>query len=223
MIDLEKGDCLELMKKIPDKSIDMILCDPPYGIDFRSNRRQEKYLKIKNDNSLEWLDQFIVESERVLKDDSALILFCSWHHVDFFKISIEKYFKIKNILIWEKNNTGMGDLKGSFAPKYELIFFSVKGRPLLRGKRDSDILRFKKTGNKLHPTQKPVALLEYLIKKLSDEDDLVLDPFMGSGSTGVAAIDLNRNFIGYEIEDDYFEIAKNRIKEAQDKKITELV
>ncbi|MFT8477716.1 MAG: DNA methyltransferase [Liquorilactobacillus sp.] len=223
MIDLQKGDCLELMKKIPSNSIDLILTDSPYGINFQSNYRKNKHLKIQNDSNLDWLDHFVFECNKVLKNDSALMMFSSWHHVDYFKASIEKYFKIKNILIWEKNNTGMGDLKGQFAPKYEFIFFAVKGKPLLKGKRDSDILNFKKTGNKLHPTQKPVDLLKYLINKLTDESNTVLDPFMGSGSTGVACVNTNRDFIGMELDDEYFKIAQKRIREAKDEKVTKLV
>ncbi len=108
----------------------------------------------------------------------------------------------------------MGDLKGDFAPKFEMIIFIHKGRRLINGSRDSNILKFNRTGNKLHPTQKPVDLLEYLISKFSDNEQLILDPFMGSGSTGVAAKNLNRNFIGIELDEGYFNIAKERIEKA---------
>ena len=86
-----------------------------------------------------------------------------------------------------------------------------KGRRLINGKRDPNILKFNRTGNKLHPTQKPVDLLEYLISKFSDKNETVLDPFMGSGSTGVAAKNLNRSFIGIELDEEYFKIASDRI------------
>ena len=125
---LLQGDCLELMEEIPDESVDLVLTDPPYGMGFQSNYRAKKYSKIENDTCLDWVNKLVQECWRVLKPNSALYLFCSWHKVDVFKRAIEKWFKIKNILIWEKNNTSMGDLKGSYAPKYEMIIFAHKGR-----------------------------------------------------------------------------------------------
>ena len=215
MIWLQQGDCLELMKNIPDGSVDLVLTDPPYGIAFQSNHRKEKYNEIQNDKSLEWLERYISECCRVLKNNSAIYCFCSWHNVDVFKQAIEKKFKIKNILIWEKNNTSMGDLKGSYAPKYEMIIFAHKGRKLLNGFRYADIIKASRTGNKNHPTEKPVDLLETFIKNSSDENAVVFDGFMGSGSTGVACVNTNRRFIGIELDEGYFEIAKKRIAEAQ--------
>jgi site-specific DNA-methyltransferase (adenine-specific) len=211
-IELINGDCLIELKNLKDNSVDMILTDPPYGMSFQSNYRKVKHKKIKNDDCLDWLEDFIKEIYRISKNNTAHYIFCSIHNIDIFKKEIQKMFKIKNILIWKKNNTGMGDLKGSFAPKYEFIIFFHKGRRLINGKRDCDILEFNKTGNKLHPTEKPVDLLEYLIEKFSDKNDLCIDPFMGSGSTGVAAKNLNRNFIGIELDEEYFNISKRRIK-----------
>ena len=216
-LDLNKiylGDCLDLMNGIPDKSIDMILTDPPYGMSFRSDYRKKKYDKIKNDNTLNWIDNFISNSYRVLKDDSTLYLFCSWHNIDVFKKAIEKKFKLKNMIVWVKNNTGMGDLKGSFAPKHELILFAQKGRRLNEGFRHPDVLNFNKTNNVFHPTEKPIDLLELLIKNSSKENDIIFDPFMGSGSTGVACKNINRKFIGIELDETYFNIAKERIAES---------
>lgn len=106
----------------------------------------------------------------------------------------------------------MGDLKGSYAPKYEMIIFAHKGRKLLNGFRYADIIKASRTGNKNHPTEKPVDLLETFIKNSSDENAVVFDGFMGSGSTGVACVNLKRNFIGMEIEEKYFKIAKERIE-----------
>ena len=212
--ELWNGDCLELMKNIPDGSVDLVLTDPPYGMAFKSNHRKEKYNEIQNDKSLEWLERYISECCRVLKNNSAIYCFCSWHNVDVFKQAIEKKFKIKNILIWEKNNTSMGDLKGSYAPKYEMIIFAHKGRKLLNGFRYADIIKASRTGNKNHPTEKPVDLLETYIKNSSDENSVVFDGFMGSGSTGVACVNTNRRFIGIELDPGYFDIATKRISEA---------
>ena len=216
-----QGDCLELMKNIPDGSVDLVLTDPPYGMGFKSNYRKEKYNEIKNDKSLEWLEKYVCECFRILKDNTAVYCFCSWHNIDVFKQAIEKKFKIKNILIWEKNNTSMGDLKGSYAPKYEMIIFAHKGRKLLNGFRYADIIKANRTGNKNHPTEKPVDLLETFICNSSDENAVVFDGFMGSGSTGVACVNTNRHFIGIEIDEGYFNIAKERIEKAIAAKLKE--
>lgn len=199
------------MKEIPSGSVDMILTDPPYGMEFQSNHRNEKYSKIKNDKDLSWLDGWVDELFRVASDNTAHYVFCSFHNIDKFKQALEQKFKIKNMLVWEKNNTSMGDLKADFAPKYEMIIFIQKGRRIINGKRDPNILKFNRTGNKLHPTQKPVDLLQYLLEKFSDAGATILDPFMGSGSTGVAAKNLNRDFIGIEMDEGYFKIAQERI------------
>ena len=213
-IELWQGDCLELMKNIHDGSVDLVLTDPPYGMDFQSHFRKEMYSKIGNDKVLDWLESYVDECFRILKDNTAVYFFCSWHNVDIFKQAIEKKFKIKNILIWQKNNTSMGDLKGSYAPKYEMIIFAHKGRKLLNGFRYADVIQANRTGNKVHPTEKPVELLELFIKNSSNENEVVFDGFMGSGSTGVACVNTNRHFIGVELDEGYFNIAKKRIDEA---------
>lgn len=208
------GDCLELMKDIPDNSVDMILCDPPYGMAYQSNYRTNKYDRIENDDNLNWLPEFVLEINRILKDNSHSYFFCSFHHIGTFVAELKKKLSVKNVLIWEKNNTSMGDLKGDYAPKYEMIIYCHKGRRLLNGGRDPNILKFKRTKNHNHPTEKPVDLLEYLVQKSTNEKEIILDPFMGSGSTGVASMNLSRNFIGIEKDEKYFEIATKRIEEA---------
>lgn len=217
-IQLMQGDCLELMKTIPDGSVDMVLTDPPYGMDYQSNRRTatEKFDKIINDDNLDWLDDFCSETYRVMKDNTAAYIFCSWHKVDLFKVALEGKFKLKSILVWVKNNHGSGDLKGAYAPKHEFVFFVHKGRCLLRDGRRPDVLEYAKVngGKMIHPTEKPTELLVRLVKDASDEGGTVLDPFMGSGTTGVACVNTNRNFIGIELDPDYFKIAKDRIDAA---------
>jgi site-specific DNA-methyltransferase (adenine-specific) len=204
-------DCFDAMKEIPDGVVDMILTDPPYGMNYQSNYRKEKYNKIENDNQLSWLDTFSKECFRLSKQNTAHYCFCSFHKIDLFKQSLEKYFTIKNILVWEKNNTSMGDLKGDFAPKHELILFFKKGRREINGSRDSNIFKFNRTGNKLHPTQKPNDMFEYLISKFSDENDLIFDPFAGSGTTAIAAINTNRKWVCIEKEKEYYDKAIDRI------------
>ncbi len=211
MIELRLGDCLNVMSDIPDNSVDMVLTDPPYGMNYQSGRRKFKAKAIIGDQDISFLDDLSRELYRVSKENSAHYIFCSYHNIDKFKQSFEKYFKIKNILTWVKNNASMGDLSADFAPKTEFILFLQKGRRNINGKRDSNVLEFKKTNNKLHPTQKPVDMLEFMISKFSDRGDIVLDPFMGSGSTAIACINTSRSFIGIEIDKDYFSIAKERV------------
>ena len=206
-----QGDCLEVMKDIPDKSIDMILTDPPYGMEFQSNYRKKQYNKITGDNNLDWIEEFVEQSYRVSKDNTAHYIFCSFHNIDIFKQAFQKRFKIKNILVWEKNNTSMGDLTADFAPKIEFILFIQKGRRTINGKRDPNIFKFSRTGNKLHPTEKPVDMFEYLLSKFSNENDTILDPFAGSGTTGVACKNLNRNYILIEKEPEYIDIINKRL------------
>ncbi|ALS22170.1 DNA-methyltransferase [Paenibacillus naphthalenovorans] len=214
-------DTLEGMKLIPDESIDLTVTDPPYLMNYRSNRRvkQEKFDYIKNDkDSHELISEYIKELYRIHKNDTAVYMFCSWHHIDFFKQEFEKYFTLKNLIVWNKNNHGSGDLKGSYAPKHELILYGHKGRSLFRDKRIPDVIDFAKIPSvKLtHPTEKPVGLLEIFIKNNSDEGNIVFDGFGGSGSTFVAAKNLKRNYIGFEIEKQYIEMTNLRLESEYD-------
>lgn len=214
-ITLINGDCLVELQKIPSESVDLVVTDPPYGMSFQSNFRQKQYERIENDDSLEWLDGFFDECHRTMKANTHIYSFCSFHHVDRFKQSMARLFEVKNILIWEKNNTGMGDLEGDYAPQYEMILFGSKGRRTLNGNRDSNILPCYRTGNKLHPTQKPLELISYLIGKSSEVGQVVLDPFLGSGTTALAALQNGRGCIGIEKDEGYFRTAKDRVEGAQ--------
>src|SRR5690606_2850838 len=121
-IKLIHGDCFILNNEIPDESIDLIVTDPPYGMDFQSGARKQKERKIANDDNIDWLPEWINQQYRVLKNNSRAYIFCSWHKVDSFKIEIEKAgFLIKNILIWEKPGVGMGYLTGGYGGGYEMI------------------------------------------------------------------------------------------------------
>lgn len=216
---LKQGDCLKLMKSIPDKSIDLIVTDPPYLMRYKTGHRKDKNhdfcYEIYGDNDESLIENAINECYRVLKDNTAMYMFCNSNKVDFFKLCLEKSgFKIKNMIIWVKNNWTAGDLKAQFGKQYEIIFLVNKGRCLFNGKRITDVWYFDRvSGNKqVHQNQKPVDLLEQCILKHSNENDVVLDPFMGSGSTGIACLNTNRKFIGFELDEKYFEIAKNRLE-----------
>jgi site-specific DNA-methyltransferase (adenine-specific) len=206
-------DCLEGLKQLPDGSVDLIVTDPPYGMSFVSNYRKKKYKPIENDKDLKWLPSFIEKSYRVLKKNSNIYVFCSKHNISEFIQQIEKLFTVKNIIVWVKNNTSMGDLKGSYADKTEFVIFACKGKSTLRGFRGNNVLEFDRTGNKHHPTEKNVEMIKLFIEKSSDEGGVVLDPFMGSGTTALACKQLRRKYIGFEIDSNYVEIAQKRLSQ----------
>jgi len=209
------GDCLEEMAKLPDGCVDMVLTDPPYGMDYQSNRRVErkKFHKIQNDKELSWLDGFMGECFRVMADNTAIYMFCSWHKVDVFKVCFDRLFTLKNIIVWNKNNHGSGDLRASYAPKHEFVLYGHKGRSLFRKKRLPDVMDFPKipSAKLVHPTEKNIDMLSVFVGNNSDKGQTILDPFMGSGTTGIACKNLGRNFIGIEKDPEYFLIAKDRI------------
>ncbi len=208
---LHHEDWRDTMKKINSQSIDLIVTDPPYGMEFRSSHRYERYDPIHDDDNLDWLNEWVWECNRIMKNNTHLYCFCSFHNIDIFKQELSEWLTVKNILIWEKNNTSMGDLEGDYAPKYEMIIFCVKGKRKLNGRRDSNIIYSKRTQNKLHPTQKPTSLIRYLIGKSTEEGDIVYDPFMGSGTTAISCIREKRNWIGSEINIQYVNTANDRI------------
>ena len=210
------GDCLEFMRKLPDKCVDLILTDPPYGMQWQSGWREKKHQKIIGDNNLGWLPEWLKEVARVIKDDAHLYIFCSFHKIDVFKAAIEKHFPVKNILIWHKNNFGCGDLKGDYAPQYEMILFCNPGGKPISPPRESNILFFAKAKNELHPTQKPIPLFSHLIQKSTDENALILDPFSGSGTTAIAAHRLGRRFICIEKDAEYHAASVERLRKERE-------
>lgn len=132
----------------------------------------------------------------------------------FFKKEIEKYFTVKNIIIWRKNNHTAGDLEAQFGKQYEMIILANKGRKKFNGERLTDVWDFKRVSSDklLHQNQKPIELIKRCIIKHSNVGDIVFDGFMGSGTTALAALELDRHFIGTEIDEYYFGIAEERIK-----------
>lgn len=207
-------DCIEGMRSIPNESIDLIVTDPPYGIKYKSNFRQvtNKFNMLLNDDNdvrLIAYDQMF----RILKNNSCCIVFCSWknYNLDYDKLS--QLFDIKNVLIWYKRGGGIGDLKHTLSTNYEIAIVCHKGKCPIRGKRDGSVIEINKVNpNKMvHPTEKPVDLMKYLIEKFSDERSIIMDPFIGSGTTAIACLETGRHYIGYELDPEYYKIAQNRI------------
>jgi len=210
------GDCISFMKSLPDCSVDLIVTDPPYGISYRNNHSTEEFEIISNDdweNTKPLLENYFNECFRIMKDNTAIYSFCSWHHLDFFKQELEKHFDVKNILIWDKQNHTNGDLVGAFGVRCEYIIFAYKGRTFNRGRRYTDLLSYPKENTKKigHPTPKNINLLKVLIENSSDKNNIIFDGFAGSGSTGVACVQTGRIFIGSELDTTYQAIAQKRI------------
>ena len=237
MVDLLQGDCLELMKQIPDKSIDMILCDLPYG------KTQCKWDVIIP------FEELWSQYNRIVKENGAVVLFGTEPFSSLLRLSNIKNFKYD--WIWDKvKGTGFLNAKKQPMRNHEIISVFYKKQCLYNpqkttghnlkksfrasylqtdvyGRMNNDYFyqsteRYPRSiqifstdmqNSSFHPTQKPVALLEYLIKTYTNEGETVLDNCMGSGSTGVACVNTRRNFIGMELEEKYFEIAKKRIEE----------
>lgn len=213
---LYNDDCIKVLKQMEDNSVDLIATDPPYLINYKTGFKLDKKHKfnkpIYGDNNPALLKTATKEMYRVLKDNSAIYMFA--HHKT---IEITKPF-IKqagfNIIIWVKNNHTAGDLIAGYGSKYEMIIYANKGRAPINGKRLSDVWYFDgfQGKNPVHQNQKPLEMIKLILEKHSQPGQIVLDPFMGSGTTGVACKKLNREFIGVELDSEYFEIAKNRIE-----------
>ena len=211
-------DCIEGLKGVPDGSVDLIVTDPPYLISYATNRRKDKTHDfcsvIANDSNPALVRESLRECYRVLKSDSAAYVFCSAKTLDMFKgFAVESGFTVKNTIVWIKNGWTAGDLKAQYGQQYEPLLLLNKGRSLIRGKRLSDVWMFDRVAGKsqVHQNQKPVELITQCIEKHSDPGDIVCDPFMGSGTTAVAAMKTGRNFIGFELSPKYHAIATARI------------
>lgn len=209
------GDGFSLIKNIPDNSVDLIVTDPPYGINFTKGYKSGSTELIQGDDGFTvmfFLDDILREYKRILKPNSAVYIFTRFDVMPYWWIKLKNYFDAKNQIVWFKGGGGMGDLKGNFSYNYESIMFATNGKHQIRGKRDGSVWQIPKCKQEFHETQKPIELIEKIIKHSSDEGMTVFDPFMGSGTTGVACKNLNRNFIGIELNEDYFKTAKKRIE-----------
>src|SRR3990167_727819 len=175
-----QGDCFEVMKLIPDKSIDLVVTDPPYGMNFQSNHRFKKYDKIEGDDK--YPVEILAELFRVAK--RAVYVFCRWDN-------LRELFPQKSVIAWVKNNWSMGDLLHEHGRQWEAIcFYPQENHEFI--KRIPDLIYANRTGNNFHQTEKPVELIAQIIA--ANVGETVLDPFLGSGTTAVAAKQLGRKF-----------------------------
>ncbi|GJQ20893.1 MAG: site-specific DNA-methyltransferase [Bacteroidia bacterium] len=212
-------DALAYLSLVPDQRVDLVLTDPPYGQDYSTGRQKQtvrKTTRIANDAGELDIAGLMREIDRVTKPASHCYIFTSWKTIDRWKGEFEKYFVLKNILIWSKDNHTAGDLSWSYAQSYEMILFGMKGRKRLKGSRDRDSVYFPKVKSheQVHLLQKPERLIEYLIGKSSNRGDVVLDPFAGSGTVGACCARLFRNSIQFEIDPRYRRSLLARLRRA---------
>jgi len=224
--DLFNGNAVEILKTIQSETIDLIVTDPPYKIITGGDSNGKNSIRPKgilsgNRELMKFIPKFsewLPECYRVLKNGTHAYFMVNSTNLTEMLVEVEKSgFKIQNILIWKKNNCTPSQF---YMKNCEYIIFCRKGKAkyinnMGGSKTVHDFNNI--IGNKVHPTEKPVELMSIYVENSSNENDLVLDPFMGSGSTGIACLKLNRKFIGIEIDTNYFDIAQNRLMETKTK------
>lgn len=214
MIKLLQGDCLELMKNIPDESIDLLLTDIPYNVVNRKDYGLRKLDK-KNADILTFdLQEFL---ERIYtKIKSTIIIFCAKEQVStihsFFNEKQKENKGTVRQLIWEKNNPSPMNGQYVYLSGIENAIWFKKRGGTFNAHCKNTVFKYPIGRSKLHPTEKNHLLLQELILDNSNENDIIFDPCMGSGSTAIACINTNRNFIGIELDENYFNTAKERIE-----------
>ena len=209
------GDCLEVMKGISDKSIDCILTDPPFFLPAQHYQSRISWGRCWGDLSIlgNFFYDLCQEYKRIMKNNGHLMVFCNDESYPVFYPVAYGYWDFARALVWDKTRVGLGKI---FRHQYEFILWaSNKGAKVNNdGKLHSNILKYAPTlsKNRKHPVEKPVSLLKELISVVTNEGDIILDTFVGSGTTLIACKELKRKYIGIEINKKYCEIAKNRIK-----------
>lgn len=208
---LINGDCLEVMSRMQDKSVDMILTDIPYGVVNRSDNGLRNLNKEKADIFDLDMNKMLEEFYRVSR--GQIVIFCGKEQFS----SIYEFFANQKgttrPIIWYKSNPSPMNGQYVYLSGVELaVWFKPKGRKVFNAHCKNTVFKHPNGSRKIHPTQKNVNLFEELIIDNTNENEIVFDPFMGSGTTGVACLNTNRSFIGIELDDKYFEKAKERIE-----------
>ena len=244
---ITKGNCIDLMKKIDSKSVELVLTDPPYNIsgksklDLKNNTTGGPYYKMEETWDIfkdykEYLDftrSWTAEADKVLSDKGSMAICCSYHALGEILIALKELdYKILNIITWRKTNPMPNITKRTLTHSTEFVIWAVKSKgwtfnyddmkKYADGKQLRDVWEFplcqgkerikNESGRAAHPNQKPMALISRIVEMASKQGDLVLDPFIGVGTTAVAAKLLKRNWIGIENNSKYIKIARARIR-----------
>ncbi len=226
---LMKGDCMEKLKLIPDGSIELILCDPPYNLaKYSTGNMKFDWRSDINNDVAEWdladlePSDFLEEFKRIISPTGNIFIFTSYNLIGKWHSAFDCEFDTFQFMVWHKTNPIPNIRKSSFLNSCELIVCMWNKKHTWNFSRQNEMHNFieapiccgrERLKTPKHPTQKPVSVLKQIVQIASNEQDLVLDLFMGVGSTGVAARMLNRRFIGIEIDEAYYEAAKRRLQE----------
>jgi adenine-specific DNA-methyltransferase len=199
------GDCLSVFPSIPDGSVDLIVTDPPYLVNYQDRSGRS----IANDQNDDWLAPAFAQMHRVLRRDTTCVSFYGWTKVDLFFDAWRKAgFRVIGHIVFNK---GYASKSRYLRYQHESAYLLAKGNPPLPAQPLPDVMPWEYSGNRLHPTQKPVGALAPLIESFSRPMDIVLDPFSGSGSTCVAAHQVGRRYVGIEIDPVYHASAVRRL------------
>lgn len=224
-------DCFEGMKQIDDNSIDLVLTDPPYSVKLKQSINLKGRKALYDDfKTMDWdnldisdmYDLIFPHLDRVVKENGSVLMFCRVEYITYLIDSAKKNnFDVKATIIWHKTNPVPQIRKRNYLSSIEAIVW------LARWKEDKCLFKFNFTtqkhmhnyvdmpicqGDRIHPTQKPIKLIMWLLERHSDENDVVLDPFIGSGTTAIACKKLHRKFIGFEINKDYVDFANEKLE-----------
>lgn len=210
-----QGDCLELMKEIKNGSVDCIITDPPYSTPTITSFGRKKVLNLADLSIQErFFREIKIEIERILKPNGRVFIFCDDKYYPIL-FAVFYDWQNKNMVVWDKGKIGMGN---PFRKQHELIFY-VNRESFNYNRTEGithypTILKYSSDKNKVHGAQKPLKLIEDLIKGFTKEGEIVLDMFLGSGTTALACKNLNRNFIGIELNPEYYDMARKRLNES---------
>jgi adenine-specific DNA-methyltransferase len=200
------GDCVRVMGQMPEESVDCIVTDPPYICRFQSRDGRT----VANDDRDDWLVPAFTQMYRVLKPDRFCVSFYGWHRVDaFFAAWKAAGFTPVGHLVFVKRYASK---ERYVAYSHESAYLLAKGNPKTPHVMLRDVLEWRYTGNERHPTEKPLMTMKLLVEAFSQPGDIVLDPFVGSGTTAVAAKHLGRRYIGIDIEPVYAQQAQERVR-----------
>jgi site-specific DNA-methyltransferase (adenine-specific) len=200
-----QGDCIQRMRAMPSQSVDFVLTDPPYITRYRDRSGR----MVVNDNNADWLAPAFAEMFRLLKPAAFCVTFYGWPHVDLFMSAWRAagFRPVSHIVFRKPYSSRTGFMRG----QHECAFLLAKGDPQRPTSPIADVLDWRDTGNLLHPTQKPIEALKPLIAAFSPRGGVVLDPFCGSGSTLVAALELGRDYVGIELDAAHCATATRRL------------
>jgi adenine-specific DNA-methyltransferase len=206
---LLQGDCVDVMRRIPSHSVDFVLTDPPYITRYRARDGKS----VINDDNDRWLQPAFTQVYRVLKPDSFCVSFYGWNKADLFMSAWWRAgFSIVGHVVFRKQYASSVRF---MRYQHEQAYLLAKGNPRPPAQPVSDVIDFPYTGNRLHPTQKPIEALSPLIEAFSKPGGIVLDPFCGSGSTLVAAQQLDRRYLGIELDESHYLTALRRLHQAE--------